>query len=445
MGGSSRGRTHGDWLALLLVDAVHLEHARVVVRAVASSAARDDVGRELESAADVVAAGLRNDANPAARLVNREVLSDGLAEDCSDLLKVVVLEATADVEEFKVVTDFLADIERPAGSADGVAKERRVLAAAAAVEGNAHNVDVELLGAAQQAADLAQRRSELESETAQTARVVREDAENHARGRVVLLDLGELVGVVKGHAVDAALGRVPDERRGLARVGVDDARRRDAARERHDCRDLGLRRAVEAESEGSHEAEDVRVRVRLDGEEGVHSLAELAHPAQVLAVDFGEVGDEERVLAVRLAVLEVDRLERGSEVVDDRTRVHGRQRGQLGGRREGRAAERPRARREGRLAHGRRRVGRRDVRGRRDHRRVLGRRGGGERELLEEITARQRRAGERVEGRFVRDERLRRRDRDRGHCFRFEGLLRDAREDRSGGYWKVQGSGIRRD
>lgn len=50
---------------------------------------------------------------------------------------------------------------------------------------------------------------------------------------------------------------------------------------------------------------------------GLDAVSELVVPAESLAVDLGEVADEEGVLAMGVALVEVDVVERNAEGVDD--------------------------------------------------------------------------------------------------------------------------------
>lgn len=225
-------------------------------------APRNDVRRKLERRADKVPPGLRNDPHA---VLPREVLLDRLAQDGRDRLKVVVLEPAADVEEVALEPLLFGDVERPPRAPDGVSKEGRVRAPAPDVEADARDADPKRLSPAEEGAHLAEGGAELESEAAERARVVGEDAEDHLGFGVELCNLEELVRVVERHAVDAVRGGVADEGGGFAGVGVDDAGGGDGVGEGEDGGDLGLGGAVEAEAHRGEELEDMRVGVALDG------------------------------------------------------------------------------------------------------------------------------------------------------------------------------------
>jgi hypothetical protein len=93
--------------------------------------------------------------------------------------------------------------------------------------------------------------SKLERQAAQARGVVGKDAKEELSGRGELLDLVELVSIVKGHLCDSLLGCVANVRLGLAGLCVDDARRLNADVE--DRLDLSLGSAVETRAQTSQQ------------------------------------------------------------------------------------------------------------------------------------------------------------------------------------------------
>lgn len=149
-----------------------------------------------------------------------------------------------------------------AGIADGFEEGEGVAGAGADVEAHTDDVEAQFFGEGEQFDGGIQRSSEFHAEAAQAGGVIGDDAEEELGIGEELLDLVELVGVIEGHLLDAAVGGVAHVRLGLAGLRVDDAGGVDAHLE--DLLDLGLGGTVEAGSELGEEADDFGVGVALD-------------------------------------------------------------------------------------------------------------------------------------------------------------------------------------
>lgn len=223
--------------------------------------AGDDVGGEAKGVGDVVAPGLSDDGQvgPVG-----EVLVDGIAQVSCRLLEEGVFEPTPDVEKGKVVASVLGHVEDAVAAHDGVGVDGGVVAAAADVEADTDDVEVEFTSLCEEGRDASEGRAKLDVERAYTLAVVCEDADDEFGVRMGACDLVQLVDVVERHLVDAGFGCRADERRGFAWVGEYDLRGADST-ESEDLVDLLVGRTVEACAECSEKTEDVWVWVRFDG------------------------------------------------------------------------------------------------------------------------------------------------------------------------------------
>lgn len=231
----------------------------------------DDVGGEAKGVGDVVASRLSNDGQvgPVG-----EVLVDGVAQVSCRLLKERVFEPAPDVEEGKVVSSLLGHVEDAVAAHDGVGVDGGVVAAAADVEADTDDVEVEFTSLCEEGRDASEGRAELDVERAYTLAVVCEDTDDEFGVRMGACDLVELVDVVERHLVDAGFGCCADKGRGLAWVGEDDLGGTDSA-EREDLVDLLVGRAVKAGAESSEKTEDVGIWVGFDGwKESVYAKIE---------------------------------------------------------------------------------------------------------------------------------------------------------------------------
>lgn len=258
-----------------IVQIQHVRVARGILR-VGHVATSNDVGGQGEGARNVVATGLRDDAD-----VWREVRVESLAEDTSELLEGILAEATANIQSVELVAHLPSLVEHDTGILDSLEEGLGVLRAGSHVEAHTDHLELELTGKLKQGTGHVQGCAELHAQSAETCRVVCQDTQVQFCFGEIGLDLVQLVGIVEGHLLDTHLGGVADVGLGLARLGVDDAARVDARLQGHV--DLGLGSAVEAVSKLGHEAKDLRVRVALDRCGGIisqrsthfHSLAQL--------------------------------------------------------------------------------------------------------------------------------------------------------------------------
>lgn len=131
------------------------------------------------------------------------------------------------------------------------------------MEADTHDIEAQVLGESQERLSGVHGSAELHAEAAHARRIVSQDAEKELGTGVELGDLVELVGVIKGHLLNPDRLDVADVRVGLAGLGVDDALRVGAHGQ--DLLNLGLGSAVEAGAKLGKEAEDLGVRVALDG------------------------------------------------------------------------------------------------------------------------------------------------------------------------------------
>lgn len=264
------------------VDAVvDVDHVTFAVKSrVFNGAASDDVAGNGEGRSDIVASRLGNDVNVGA---GGEELIEGSVEDTGHLFKGVTGEATADIKSAHVEPVGAGLLEDSVRIAYGGVEGHRVRCTGTDVEANADNGEAELLGKSEKALSGIHGSTKLHAETAQAGRIVGHDAQEKLSAREELSNLMELVGVVKGHLLDAGRLDVADVRVGLARLGVDDAV--GARSHGEDLVDLGFGSAIEACAKLGKQAKDLGVGVALNGVEGADAR-QILLPAKVLAVDL---------------------------------------------------------------------------------------------------------------------------------------------------------------
>lgn len=222
---------------------VHVKHARAGTQLrVLVAATRDDVAGDCESRADVVATWLANDANR-----RREVFVQGGGEDGRHGVEGLGDETAADIQSLEVVAHVGGLLEDKVCIADGLEEGVWVGGTGSYVESDACDVQVELLCQGQEVTAGVQTGSKLLAQTAESCRVVGQDAQEELGIWVYLFNLVQLVGVVKGHLLDSLLCGVADIGLGLAGLSVDDARRIDPLTQHH--LNLGFGCAVEASAE----------------------------------------------------------------------------------------------------------------------------------------------------------------------------------------------------
>jgi len=152
------------------------------------------------------------------------------------------------------------------------------------MEGHADNVQLQLLGSLEQTFGHVHGSTEFLAQAAEGGGIVGRDPQEQLGCREKLLDLVQLIDIVKGHLADTLLGGEAQVAFGLARLGVDDARRINAHGQ--DLLDLGLAGTVKTGTHLSQELKNAWVGVALHG---------------VVRRDAREVGLPSHVLAVHVA------------------------------------------------------------------------------------------------------------------------------------------------
>jgi hypothetical protein len=200
---------------------VDVEHVALAIESrVLNGAASDDVAGNGESRSNIVATGLGDDLDAAVR---REEFVESATKDVGHSLKSVATEATTNVKGAHGETKVACLLEDSMGVANGLEEGKRVGGTRANVEADANNVETKVLGQAEESLGGVHGSTELHAEAAQGLAIVGHDAEEELGSWVELGDLVELVGIVKGHLLDAHRLDVSDVRVSLTGLGVDDA------------------------------------------------------------------------------------------------------------------------------------------------------------------------------------------------------------------------------
>jgi hypothetical protein len=278
----------------------------------------DDASRERKRGSDQEPSRLGDDPDP---FSNGKVDLQAVPEDLAHLVKHDRLEPSADVQKGESVPLGFTHLEYLLGPPDGVCELHRVLAARTDVEGDPDDVQTELFGELDQTGASRQGSSKLEAESTERFGIVRQDSEDQFGTPMRPGNLVQLVGVVKRHHFDPAIGRGSDEANGLARVGKDDPVRGRRRGEREHRIDLGDRGAVER---GAHEGQQVKDnggRVTLDRVEDLDPVTQRRLlPLLHGRIDVREVADEKgRLLAAQLGFVDLglDQVIYGSIVYGD--------------------------------------------------------------------------------------------------------------------------------
>lgn len=247
------------------VDAVvDVDHVALAVQSgVLDGATSDDVASNGECRGDIVAARLGNDLNVA---VGREKLVQSAAEDAGHGLEAVAAEAATDVKGAQVEPEFMGPLEDQVSIADSLVVGQGVRGAGADVEADTYDVETEFLGESEEALGGVHGSSKLHAEAAQAFAIVGHDAEEELGAGEELGDLVQLIGIIKGHLLDARGLDESDVGVGLAGLGVDDAVGAEAHAE--NLFDLCLGGTVEAGTKLREELDDLGVRVAFDGLNG---------------------------------------------------------------------------------------------------------------------------------------------------------------------------------
>lgn len=200
---------------------VDVEHVTLAIKSgVLNGAAGDDVAGNGESRGNIVTAGLGDDFDVAVR---REEFVESATEHGGHGLKSVATEATTNVEGAHGKAKVAGLLENGMGVANGLEEGKRIGSTRANVEADSNNVETKVLGESEKTLGGVHGSTKLHAEAAQGLAVVGHNAEEELGSWVELGDLVELVGIVKGHLLDAYRLDVSDVRVGLAGLGVDDA------------------------------------------------------------------------------------------------------------------------------------------------------------------------------------------------------------------------------
>ncbi|KAI6762718.1 hypothetical protein HG530_008698 [Fusarium avenaceum] len=282
---------------------IDVEHVALAIESgVLNGTTSDDVAGDGEGRGNIVATRLGNDLHVA---VWREEFVQSATEDGSHCLKSVATEATTNVEGAHGEAKVAGLLEDGVGVANGLEKGERVGGTRANVETDANNVEAEVLGQGEETLSGVHGSTKLHAEAAQRLAVVGHDAEEELGSRVELCDLVKLVGIVKGHLLDAHRLDVSDVRVSLTGLGVDDTVRAEACGQ--DLLNLGLGGTIEAGAELRKKLDDLSIGVALDGwcTEGPDSR-EILLPAEMLAIDLAQVSNEEGIFVAGLTHLMIN-------------------------------------------------------------------------------------------------------------------------------------------
>lgn len=243
------------------VDAVvDVHHVALAVKSgVLDGAASNDVAGNGEGGRHIVPTRLSNDLNVAA---GGEELVEGAVKNGSHILKGVSGEATSNVESAHVKAALAGLLEDNVGIADGLEESHGVRSTRADVEAHANDIEAKLTSKRQESLGGVHSSTELHGQAAKARGVVRHDAEEQLSARVELGNLVELIGIVKGHLLDAHGLDIADVRVGLAGLSIDDTV--GAGSHGQDLLNLRLGGTVEARAKLAKELEHLGIRVAFD-------------------------------------------------------------------------------------------------------------------------------------------------------------------------------------
>jgi len=253
-----------------IVDVVHVRGVPALLRrqdlaeVARNGSASNDLGRERESRAHIVTAGLGNDTNLGAeQRVDGRTQDGGHLLECDPFSHMSRWESTSNVQKVERKAIVLGLVKHTAGTDHCLTKGIGIEAATADVETNSNHVQVQLPGRSQQESSGVQRCAKLESELAERLRIISQDAEHQLSIGVEALDLVQFLRVVKGHHMNIVGAGILDKRVLLARVGVNDAAGVDA-HFKHRL-DLVLGSTVETGAERGQKAHHHGIGVALHG------------------------------------------------------------------------------------------------------------------------------------------------------------------------------------
>lgn len=239
---------------------VDVNHVGLAIQSgILNGSAGDDVAGNCERSSDVVSSRFGNDLDVA---VDREELVEGASEDGGHSLEGVAGEPASDIESAHVEAEFITLLKHQMGIANGLPEGEGVSSTRSDVEADSNNIQAELLREVEKAGSGVHGSAEFHAESAETVGVVGHDAEEELGSGVELGDLVELIGIVKGHLLDAHGLDISDVGVGLAGLGIDDAL--GAETELQDLLDFGLGGTIEASSKCCEKLDNLDIRVALD-------------------------------------------------------------------------------------------------------------------------------------------------------------------------------------
>ena len=224
---------------------------------IGNGATGNDVACNGERILHVVPARFSDDAD-----AGRHVLVNGGRQNGGLLLKGLGDEPSADIQSVEAEAKLGGLVKDPTSVPHSVVERIGVRGTGADVEGHTDNLQLKLLGKLEKLRHGLEGGAILHAQLDNALRIIGGNAEVQLGVGEVLLDLVQLVMVVKSHLLDAVLGGVADVRLGLARLGKDNAVRVDAGRE--DQFNLGLGGTIEARAQFGQEPDHGRVGIAFD-------------------------------------------------------------------------------------------------------------------------------------------------------------------------------------
>jgi len=169
-----------------------------------------------------------------------------------------------------VIAVVFTPLEDLLGAFERLGEGRDVALTRANVEGDADNVETEVLCDGEETTNVVEGSAELGREAADGVGVVGDDAEHQLGVGVNLLDLVELKLIVEGHKINIVLGSEGDHALCLAAVSVDDVGWLRAGKSENHL-DLTSGSAVEFDSHRCEGSQNDGIRVALHGVERLYA------------------------------------------------------------------------------------------------------------------------------------------------------------------------------
>lgn len=237
---------------------VEVKHVRLLSSGwILDSTTSNDMSGQGESICDIVASGFANDVD-----VRWNILVEGVAKHTSHLLKSLGAESTSDIKGVKHKAMVGSLLKNGMGILNRFHESERIRGSRSDMEANTNDIEGQFLGQGKEVIGGVHGCSKLQAQTTQAGRIVGRDSQKELGLREELLDLVELIGVIKCHLLDALRSRVADIRICLARLCINDAVRLNICLE--NLFNFGLGGTVETSPELCQKADDLGVRVTLD-------------------------------------------------------------------------------------------------------------------------------------------------------------------------------------